>query len=68
MISKSAVPLVYAFDPRAFFYTMILFVVGAAYYFFYSRHHLAASSAEEEFEMLAKARADLEEDFRKATI
>ncbi|WP_416886743.1 amino acid permease, partial [Marinospirillum sp.] len=51
---------VYAFDPRAFWYTSVLFALGAAYYFGYSRHHLVAKTAEEEFALLADAEADLQ--------
>jgi ethanolamine permease len=50
---------VYAFDPRAFLYTMVLFIVGAAYYFGFSSKHLVAKSADEEFAMLADAEAGL---------
>lgn len=59
ILSLIALTGVYAYDPRAFWYTLILFVVIAAYYFFYSKNHLVARTAEEEFEMLAKAEADL---------
>ncbi|CAH0990428.1 putative amino acid permease YhdG [Sinobacterium norvegicum] len=50
---------VYAFDPRAFNYTIVLYVVGALYFFLYSKNHLVAKTAEEEFEMLAAAEEDL---------
>ncbi|MFT4730196.1 MAG: ethanolamine permease [Granulosicoccus sp.] len=50
---------VYAFDPRAFNYTIILYVIGALYFFLYSRHHLVAKTAADEFEMLAAAEEDL---------
>lgn len=46
---------VFAFDPRAFFLTLVIFAVGAAYFFLYSRHHLVAKTAEEEFALLAGA-------------
>ena len=46
---------VYAFDPRAFNYTIVLYVIGALYYFLYSKNHLVAKTPEEEFEMLAAA-------------
>ncbi|GAA6129648.1 ethanolamine permease [Halopseudomonas sabulinigri] len=59
VLSLVALTGVYAFDPRAFFFTMVLFAVGAAYYFGYSRKHLVANSADEEFAMLADAEADL---------
>lgn len=50
---------VYAFDARAFNYTIVLYVIGALYFFLYSRHHLVAKTAAEEFEMLAAAEEDL---------
>ncbi|MFO7704769.1 MAG: ethanolamine permease [Halopseudomonas sp.] len=59
-LSLVALTGVYAFDPRAFNYTLILFAVGGAYYFFYSRHHLVAKTAEEEFDLLADAESALE--------
>ncbi len=60
VLSLIALTGVYAFDPRAFLYTMVLFIVGAAYYFGYSSKHLVAKSANEEFAMLADAESDLE--------
>lgn len=51
---------VYAFDPRAFGYTLLLFALGAVYYFLFSRHNLIAQTAEEEFRLIARAEADLE--------
>ncbi|MFN3579611.1 MAG: ethanolamine permease [Pseudomonas sp.] len=59
VLSLIALTGVYAFDPRAFFYTMVLFAIGAAYYFGYSRKNMVAKSAEEEFAMLAEAEAEL---------
>lgn len=50
---------VFAFDPRAFFYTLVLFAIGAAWFFGYSRNHLVAKTAEEEFEMLRSAEQEL---------
>ncbi len=50
---------VFAFDPRAFLFTLILFAIGAAYFFLYSRHHLVAKSAREEFEMLQAAAQEI---------
>jgi ethanolamine permease len=58
-LSLVALTGVYAFDPRAFNYTLLLFVAGGAYYFFYSKHHLVAKTAEEEFDMLANAASTL---------
>ena len=52
---------VYAFDPRAFNYTIVLYVIGALYYFLYSKNHLVAKTPEEEFEMLAAAEDELGE-------
>ena len=52
---------VYAFDPRAFSYTIVLYVIGALYYFLYSKNHLVAKTPEEEFEMLAAAEDELGE-------
>ena len=46
---------VFAFDPVAFAYTLIIFALGTAYYVFYGRHHLVAKSADEEFALLARA-------------
>ncbi|GGY55572.1 ethanolamine permease [Bacterioplanes sanyensis] len=59
LLSLVALTGVYAFDPRAFWYTAVLFAIGAAYYFGYSQHHLVAKSADEEFALLAAAEADL---------
>lgn len=59
LLSLVALTGVYAFDPRAFFYTLVLFVIGAAYFFGYSKNHLVANSAEEEFALLAQAESDL---------
>lgn len=53
VLSLLALTGVFAFDPRAFFLTLVIFVIGAAYFFLYSRHHLVAHTAEEEFAMLA---------------
>ena len=58
-LSLIALTGVYAFDPRTFLYTMVLFIVGAAYYFGFSSKHLVAKSADEEFAMLADAEAGL---------
>ncbi len=62
VLSLIALTGVYAFDPRAFNYTLILFVVGAAYFFFYSKHHLVAKTADEEFALLQQAEAELKEE------
>ena len=52
---------VYAFDPRAFNYTIVLYKIGELYYFLYSKNHLVAKTPEEEFEMLAAAENELGE-------
>lgn len=62
VLSSVALTGVYAFYPRAFFYTLVLFIIGAAYYFAYSRYHLVAKSADEEFAMLAQAESELDND------
>ena len=59
VLSLVALTGVYAFDPRAFLFTVVLFLIGAIYYFAYSSKHLVAHSADEEFAMLAQAEADL---------
>lgn len=48
VLSLVALTGVYAFDPRAFNYTLGLFMIGALYYFGYSKSRLMAKSAEEE--------------------
>ena len=55
VLSLLALTGVYAFDPRAFWYTMVLFAIGLIYFFGYSRNHLVAKTAEEEFAMLEQA-------------
>ena len=59
VLSLIALTGVYAFDPRAFNYTLVLYVIGALYFFLYSKNHLVAKTAEEEFAMLEKAELDL---------
>ena len=59
VLSLVALTGVYAYDPRAFMYTLALFVIGAAYFFLYSRNRLVAKTPEEEFNMLAAAEAEL---------
>ncbi|MCK8066827.1 ethanolamine permease [Cobetia sp. 1CM21F] len=59
VLSLVALTGVYAFDPRAFNYTLVLFVVGIAYYAIFSRHRLVAKTAEEEFALVANAESDL---------
>ncbi|SBT16932.1 putative amino acid permease YhdG [Marinomonas gallaica] len=59
VLSIIALTGVFAYDPRAFMYTLVLFVIGAAYFFLYSKNRLVAKTPEEEFNMLAQAEADL---------
>ncbi len=59
VLSLVALTGVYAYDPRAFMFTLALFVIGAAYFFLYSRSRLVAKTPEEEFNMLAAAEAEL---------
>ena len=68
VLSLVALTGVYAFDPRAFNYTLIVYALGAMYFFFYSKNHLVAKTAEEEFNLLANAELDLEnnQDNKKA--
>ncbi|MFI0472599.1 ethanolamine permease [Halomonas sp. HMF6819] len=54
-LSLVALTGVYAFDPRAFNYTIVLFLLGAAYYFAYARHHLVAKTADEELALILDA-------------
>ncbi|MBR9830114.1 MAG: ethanolamine permease [Oceanospirillales bacterium] len=61
VLSLVAMTGVYAFDPRAFNYTLILFGIGAAYYFLYAKHHLVAKSADEELSLILDAEHELDE-------
>jgi ethanolamine permease len=49
---------VYAFDPRAFNYTMILYLVGVLYFLLYSRNQLIAKTAQQEFELLTLVKGE----------
>ncbi|RXJ86678.1 ethanolamine permease [Arcobacter sp. CECT 8985] len=60
ILSLVALTGVYAFDPRAFNYTLIIYAIGAIYYFFYSKNTLVAKTADEEFAMLEQAESELE--------
>ncbi|MEA1079866.1 ethanolamine permease [Marinobacter qingdaonensis] len=62
VLSLVAMTGVYAFDPRAFNYTVVLFVVGAAYYFLHGRNQLVARSADEELALVLSAESTLDED------
>jgi ethanolamine permease len=61
VLSLVAMTGVYAFDPRAFNYTLVLFVIGAVYFFAYGRRHLVANSADEELALILDAEHDLDE-------
>ncbi|WP_192034689.1 ethanolamine permease [Halomonas sp. YLGW01] len=61
VLSLVALSGVYAFDPRAFNYTLVLFAIGAAYYFLYSKNTLVAKTADEEFALVADAESSLED-------
>lgn len=58
-LSLVALTGVFAFDPRAFAFTLALFAAGAAFYAAYSRHHLVARSAEEEIAMIRAAEREI---------
>jgi len=62
VLSLVAMTGVYAFDPRAFNYTIVLFVIGAAYYFVYSRNRLVAKTADEELALILDAESLMEEE------
>lgn len=62
ILSLVAMTGVYAFDPRAFNYTIILFVVGAVYYFAYGKNQLVAKSADEELALVLDAESSLDEE------
>ena len=62
ILSLVALTGVYAFDPRAFGFTIALYALGACYFFFYSKNQLVAKTAEEEFALLAAAELDLQQD------
>ena len=61
MLALVALTGVFAFDPIAFAYTLLIFALGAAYYAFHGRYHLVAKSADEEFALLARAEAGLDD-------
>ncbi|MFL1455389.1 ethanolamine permease [Marinobacter sp. GN3S48] len=62
VLSLVAMTGVYAFDPRAFNYTLVLFVVGAVYYFAYGKNKLVAKTADEELALILDAESDLDEE------
>lgn len=59
VLSLIAMTGVYAYDVRAFLFTLVLFVLGMAYYFLVGRKNLVAGSAEEEFALLSRAEGEL---------
>lgn len=59
VLSLVALTGVYAYDTRAFFYTLGLFVIGTLYYALFAKNNLVAQSAEEEFELLSQAEQEL---------
>jgi len=59
VLSLVALTGVYAYDVRAFYFTLVLFVIGMLYYAFVSRKNLVAKSAEEEFALLSQAENEL---------
>jgi ethanolamine permease len=59
VLSLIALTGVYAYDVRAFYFTLVLFIIGMAYYALIGRNNLVASSAEEEFALLSKAEEEL---------
>ena len=59
ILSIIALTGVYAYDIRAFFFTLVLFAIGMAYFFLYSKSHLVAETAEEEFALLSQAENEL---------
>lgn len=61
VLSLVAMTGVYAFDPRAFNYTLVLFAIGIVYYLVYGKRHLVAKSADEELALILNAEHDLEE-------
>lgn len=62
VLSLVAMTGVYAFDPRAFNYTLVLFIVGAIYYFAYGKNKLVAKTADEELALILDAESGLNDD------
>lgn len=67
LLSLVALTGVFAFDPRAFFFTLVLFAIGVAYYVAYSSKHLVAKTAAEEFAMVKSAEDELYPEDENAT-
>jgi len=59
VLSLIALTGVYAYDVRAFYFTLVLFVIGMVYYALVGRNNLVASTAEEEFALLSRAEDEL---------
>ena len=59
VLSLIALTGVYAYDVRAFYFTLVLFVIGMVYYALVGRNNLVASTAEEEFALLSQAENEL---------
>ena len=59
VLSLIALTGVYAYDVRAFYFTLVLFVIGMAYYYLVGRKNLIAATAEEEFALLSQAEDEL---------
>lgn len=59
VLSLVALTGVYAYDVRAFLFTVVLFIVGMGYYFLIGKNKLVAHSAEEEFALLSRAEGEL---------
>ena len=59
ILSLLALTGVYAYDVRAFYFTLALFAVGMLYYVLIGRNNLVANSAEEEFALLSQAEGEL---------
>lgn len=59
VLSLIALTGVYAYDVRAFFFTLVLFIIGMAYFFLFSKNSLVAKTAEEEFALLSQAESTL---------
>ena len=62
LLALVALTGVYAFDPRAFNYTLVLFAGGLGYYLLYARNHLVAKSADEELRLILEAQSETDAD------
>lgn len=60
VLSIVALTGVYAYDVRAFLFTLALFAIGMLYYLLIGQNNLIAKTAEEEFALLDKAQGELE--------